>query len=79
MVTVGTVASPLAISAAPTPLNQILVLSGYGGAADEQARRLSFDYLRTIDLGNSMVARFTPPGWINLVATSSLSESECNL
>jgi len=54
--TVGTVASPLAISAAPTPLNQILVLSGYGGAADEKARRMSFDYLRTIDLGNSMVA-----------------------
>jgi uncharacterized protein (DUF1501 family) len=54
--TVGTVSSPLAISPAPTPLNQILVLSGFGTAADEQARRLSFDYLRTIDLGKSMVA-----------------------
>jgi uncharacterized protein (DUF1501 family) len=53
--TVGTVTSPLAIASAPTPLNQILVLSGFGGAADEQARRMSFDYLRTIDLGNSLV------------------------
>lgn len=54
--TVGMVTKPLAISSAPTPLNQILVLSGYGSGADERARRMSYDYLRTIDLGNSLVA-----------------------
>jgi uncharacterized protein (DUF1501 family) len=54
--TVGTVTSPLAIASAPTPLNQILVLSGFGSAADEQARKMSAAYLRTIDLGSSMVA-----------------------
>jgi uncharacterized protein (DUF1501 family) len=54
--TVGLVTNPLAIASAPTPLNQILVLSGFGSAADEQARRMSFDYLRSIDLGNAMVA-----------------------
>jgi uncharacterized protein (DUF1501 family) len=47
---------PLAISPAPTPLNQVLVLNGFGAAADEVARRTSMDYLRTIDRQNNLVS-----------------------
>ena len=43
--------SPLSIAAAPTALNQVLVLNGFGTAADEVARRNSMDFLRTIDTG----------------------------
>jgi uncharacterized protein (DUF1501 family) len=71
--TVGTVSSPLAISPAPTALNQILVLSGFGTAADEQARRMSFDYLRTIDLGNSLVAAASTVTQKALVVSQALS------
>ena len=34
---------------APTALNQVLVLNGFGTAADEVARRTSMEFLRTID------------------------------
>jgi uncharacterized protein (DUF1501 family) len=71
--TIGTVTGPLAISAAPTPLNQILVLSGFGSAADEQARRMSYDYLRTIDLGNSMVTAASTVVQQALVISHALS------
>lgn len=47
---------PLAVSPAPTPLNQVLVLNGFGAAADEVARRTSMDYLRTIDRQNNLVS-----------------------
>jgi len=52
----GQTSSPLSIAPAPTALNQVLVLSGFGGNADEVARRNSMDYLRTIDTGNALVA-----------------------
>lgn len=71
--TVGTVSSPLSISPAPTALNQILVLSGYGTAADEQARRMSFDYLRSIDLGNSLVSAASTVTQKALVISQALS------
>jgi uncharacterized protein (DUF1501 family) len=71
--TVGTVTNPLAIAPAPTPLNQILVLSGFGNAADEQARRMSFDYLRSIDLGNSLVSAASTVTQQALVISQALS------
>jgi uncharacterized protein (DUF1501 family) len=46
---------PLVISPAPTSLNQILVLSGFGSGADEVARRQAFDYFRTIDRDRILV------------------------
>jgi uncharacterized protein (DUF1501 family) len=46
---------PLVISPAPTALNQILVLSGFGSGSDETARRQAFDYFRTIDRGRILV------------------------
>jgi uncharacterized protein (DUF1501 family) len=46
---------PLAIASATTPLNQVLVLSGFGGGADEVARRNSMNFLRTIDRQNTLV------------------------
>jgi uncharacterized protein (DUF1501 family) len=41
--------TPLSIAAAPTALNQVLVLNGFGTAADEVARKTSMDLLRTLD------------------------------
>jgi uncharacterized protein (DUF1501 family) len=53
---VGLTTRPLSIASAPTALNSIFALQGFGTAADELARRASFDYLRTIDQGNQLVA-----------------------
>lgn len=46
---------PLAIAPAPTGLHQVLVLNGFGGAADEVARRNAMNNLRTIDRQNQLV------------------------
>lgn len=53
---IGVATAPLAIPPAPTALNQALLLSGFGTGADDRARRAQFDFLRTIDTGNSLVA-----------------------
>ena len=45
----GQTTSPLSIAPAPTALNQVLVLNGFGTAVDEVARRNSMELLRTID------------------------------
>jgi uncharacterized protein (DUF1501 family) len=42
---------PIAISPAPTGLNAVLVLNGFGTATDEVARRTAFDQLRAINVG----------------------------
>jgi uncharacterized protein (DUF1501 family) len=52
----GQTTTPLSIAPAPTALNQVLVLSGFGTTADEVARRNSMSFLRTIDTGNALVA-----------------------
>jgi uncharacterized protein (DUF1501 family) len=44
---------PLAINPAPTALNQVLLLSGFGTAADEVARRNAYNQLRTVNKGSS--------------------------
>jgi uncharacterized protein (DUF1501 family) len=46
---IGLSTRPLAISAAPTPLNQVLVLNGFNSTPEAVARRNSMDFLRTID------------------------------
>ena len=51
----GQTTTPLSISAAPTALNQVLVLSGFGTAADELARKSSMELLRTLDTDNALV------------------------
>ena len=51
----GQTTAPLTISAAPTPLNQVLVLNGFSTRADDAARRASMEYLRTIDANNALV------------------------
>lgn len=51
----GQTTSPLTIAPAPTALNQVLVLSGFGTTADEVARKNSMEYLRTIDRDTSLV------------------------
>jgi uncharacterized protein (DUF1501 family) len=42
---------PLVINPAPTALNQVLVLNGFGTAADEVARRNALNHVRTINKG----------------------------
>jgi uncharacterized protein (DUF1501 family) len=52
----GQTTTPLSIAAAPTALNQVLVLNGFGTANDEIARRKSMDFLRTLDTTHALVA-----------------------
>jgi uncharacterized protein (DUF1501 family) len=52
----GLTTSPLTIAPAPTALNQVLVLNGFGTAADEVARKNSMSFLRTIDNDHVLVA-----------------------
>jgi uncharacterized protein (DUF1501 family) len=49
----GVTTFPIAISPAPTALNQVLVLNGFGTATDEVARRTAFNQIRQIDIGTS--------------------------
>src|SRR5262245_33497394 len=51
----GQTSSPLSVAAAPTPLNQVLVLNGFGTAADEVARRESMNFLRILDNDHALV------------------------
>jgi uncharacterized protein (DUF1501 family) len=51
----GQTTSPLSIAPAPTALNQVLVLNGFGTAADEVARRNSMELLRSVDTEATLV------------------------
>lgn len=51
----GQSSSPLTVATGTTPLNKVLVLNGFGTAADEKARLNSMSYLRTIDFSSSLV------------------------
>ena len=52
---IGLNSTPLIVTPAPTPLNQVLTLTGYGTTADEIARRTALDNIRTRDLNYTMV------------------------
>jgi uncharacterized protein (DUF1501 family) len=52
----GQTTTALSVAAAPTALNQVLVLSGFGTAADERARRSSMDVLRGLDRDQALIA-----------------------
>jgi uncharacterized protein (DUF1501 family) len=52
----GATSSPLSVSSAPTPLNQVLILNGFGTAADESARRHSMEVVRMLDGEHALVA-----------------------
>jgi uncharacterized protein (DUF1501 family) len=51
----GLVSSPLTVAPAPTALNQLLRLNGFGTAADEVARLRSMEYLRTLTPADPLV------------------------
>jgi uncharacterized protein (DUF1501 family) len=51
----GQITSPLSVAPAPTPLNQLLVLNGFGTSAAEHTRRAAMDYLRTINRDSVLV------------------------
>jgi uncharacterized protein (DUF1501 family) len=53
--TTGMNSRPLAISPAPTPLNQVLVLSGFDSTPESVARKAAMDALRTLDLEATLV------------------------
>jgi uncharacterized protein (DUF1501 family) len=65
---VGLNTQPLIVTPAPTPLNQVLTLTGYGTAADELARRAALDQIRTRDLDRTMIQ-----------ATSALTQQAVNV
>ncbi len=52
---VGANTSPLIVAPAPTPLNQVLALDGFGTAADETARRTAMDNIRAQNLSYTMI------------------------
>jgi uncharacterized protein (DUF1501 family) len=52
----GQATTALSVAAAPTALDQVLVLSGFGTAADERARRSSMDVLRELDRDQALIA-----------------------
>jgi len=55
--TIGQTTRPLAIQPAPTPLRDALALTGFGTSPQEQAREAMFDYIRTLNRGETLVAR----------------------
>jgi len=52
--TVGNSSTPLIVAPSPTPLNQVLTLSGFGTTADELARRAAMNNIRQANLDYSM-------------------------
>src|SRR5262245_56036824 len=52
----GSTTSPLTVSPAPIPLNQLLALSGFGTASDEQERLNAMNFIRSIDRSSPLVA-----------------------
>lgn len=51
----GAITSPLSVAPAPTPLNQLLSLNGFGTNAAEVLRKKTMDNLRTIDRESALV------------------------
>jgi uncharacterized protein (DUF1501 family) len=51
----GSNTKPLIVAAAPTPLNQVLTLNGFGTAADELARAAAMNSARQRDLNYTLV------------------------
>jgi uncharacterized protein (DUF1501 family) len=51
----GSNTKPLIVGTAPTPLNQVLTLNGFGTAADELARLTAMNNARTRDLNYTLV------------------------
>jgi uncharacterized protein (DUF1501 family) len=51
----GQTTTPLSVAPAPTALNQVLVLNGFGTAADEVARKSAMETLRTLDNNQALV------------------------
>jgi len=52
----GQFTAPLQVAAAPTALNQLLVLNGFQNTAADRARRSAMDHIRTIDREYKLVA-----------------------
>lgn len=53
--TAGNLTTPLVVSPAPTPINQIFALNGFTTAADDVARRNSMNQVRGMNLDQTLV------------------------
>lgn len=51
----GDSSAPLIVEPAPTPLNQVLTLEGFGAGTDEAQRRLAMQRIRNEDLDKTLV------------------------
>jgi uncharacterized protein (DUF1501 family) len=70
----GNPSFPIVINPAPTALNAVLVLSGFGTASDEAARKNAFNQLRTINQGaNSLIDKVSGITDEALAVSASLS------
>lgn len=72
----GQTTSPLAISAAPTQLNQVLALSGYDATAPSVARRTALDQLRTVDLSSTVVKAASDVTELAIDASVALNQTD---
>lgn len=70
---IGANTAPLVVSASPTPLNQVLSLTGFGTAADELARRASMDSIRGLDQSYTMVQQASQLTQQAIAASTALS------
>jgi uncharacterized protein (DUF1501 family) len=50
----GATTSPVTIAPAPTGLNQVLVLNGFGSGSDDATRKRTMEILRSTDTGSSL-------------------------
>src|SRR5262249_23206769 len=70
----GNPSFPIVINPAPTALNAVLVLSGFGTASDQVARKAAYNQLRTINQGaNSLIDKVSSITDEALAVSASLS------
>lgn len=72
----GQSTSPMAISAAPTQLNQVLALSGYDATGPSVARRTALDQLRTVDLSSTVIKAASDVTQLAIGASVALNQPD---
>jgi uncharacterized protein (DUF1501 family) len=76
--TAGQLTRPLSVSAAPTPLNQIFVLSMSGSTSEISARRTSFDQIRALE-NNVALVKATNDSTAQALTTSAALSTDQTL
>ena len=65
---------PLIVDRAPTPLNQVLTLNGFGTAADELARRAAMNNARLLDLDYTIIQNASAISQQAVIVSQQLSQ-----